>query len=81
MPPEPQAGSKTMPWSGSMTLTMVCTMRGRREELAVVVRALLGELGEEVFVDAAEDVARRRAQLLAVEHAHQVFEHLVLEVP
>jgi len=26
MPPEPQAGSKTMPWLGSMTLTMVWTM-------------------------------------------------------
>ena len=26
MPPEPQAGSKTVPWSGSMTLTMVCTI-------------------------------------------------------
>ena len=31
--------------------------RGRREELAVVVRLLDGELGEEVLVDAAEDVA------------------------
>ena len=28
MPPEPQAGSKTMPWSGSMTLTMVWTRDG-----------------------------------------------------
>ena len=28
MPPEPHAGSKTMPWSGSMTLTMVCTSEG-----------------------------------------------------
>ena len=31
--------------------------RGRGEELAVVVRALLRELGEKVFVDAAEHVA------------------------
>ena len=31
--------------------------RGRREELAVVVRALHGELHQEVFVDAPEHVA------------------------
>ena len=62
-----------------MTLTMVCTMRGRREELAVVVRLLDRELGEEVLVDAAEDVAGGLLDLLAVEQAHQVFEHLGLE--
>ena len=53
--------------------------RGRREELAVVVRLLDGELGEEVFVDAPEDVAGGLLDLLAVEQAHQVFEHLGLE--
>ena len=26
MPPEPQAGSNTVPWSGSMTLTTVPTI-------------------------------------------------------
>jgi hypothetical protein len=31
--------------------------RRRREELAVVMRTLLGELGEEIFVDATEHVA------------------------
>ena len=79
MPPEPQAGSKTMPWSGSMTLTMSLHDRGRREELAVVVRLLHRELGEEVFVDAAEDIAAGLLDLLAVEQAHQVFEDLRLE--
>ena len=28
MPLEPQAGSKTVPYSGSMTLTRVCTSEG-----------------------------------------------------
>src|SRR6266849_5217010 len=36
--------------------------RGRREKLAVVVRPLFRELGEEVFIDAAEHVAGRRAK-------------------
>ena len=53
--------------------------RGRREELAVVVRLLDRELGEEVLVDAAEDIAGGLLDLLAVEEAHQVFEHLGLE--
>ena len=53
--------------------------RGRREELAVVVRLLDRELGEEVLVDAAEDVAGGLLDLRAVEEAHQVFEHLGLE--
>ena len=53
--------------------------RGRREELAVVVRLLDGELGEEILVDAAEDVAGGLLDLLAVEQPHQVFEHLGLE--
>ena len=53
--------------------------RGRREELAVVVRLLDGELGQEVFVDAAEHVAGGVLDLLAVEEAHQVFEDLGLE--
>ena len=52
----------------------------RRVELAVVVCALLGEFGEEVLVDAAEDVARRCAQHLGVERAHHAFEHVVVEV-
>jgi len=46
---------------------------------AVVVGLLDRELGEEVFVDAAEDVAGGLLDLLAVEEAHQVFEHPRLE--
>ena len=53
--------------------------RGRREELAVVVRALLGELGQEVFVDAAEHVAGSRAQGFGIEGPHHLFQHVVLE--
>ena len=50
--------------------------RRRREELAVIVGLLNGELSEEVFVDAAEDVAGGLADPLAVKQTHQVFEHL-----
>ena len=53
--------------------------RGRGEELAVVVGFLDGELGEEILVDAAEDVAGGVLDLLAVEQAHEVFEDLGLE--
>ena len=53
--------------------------RGGREELAVVVRFLDGELGEEVFVDAAKDITGGPLDLRAVEEAHQVFEHFGLE--
>ena len=53
--------------------------RGRRKELAVVVRALLGELGQEVFVDAAEHVARGRAQRFGIEGPHHLFQDIVLE--
>jgi len=53
--------------------------RGWREELAIVMRALLRKLREEVFVDAAEHVAGGRAQPLGVEHAHHLFEHAALE--
>ena len=52
---------------------------GRGEKLAVIVRALLRELGEEVFVDAAEHVARGRAQRLGIEGPHHLFENIVLE--
>src|SRR6266545_5281656 len=55
--------------------------RGRREELAVVVRLLDRELGEEILVDASEDVAGSLLDLLAVEEAHEVLEHLGLEDP
>ena len=48
---------------------------GRGEELAVILRALHGELHEEVLVDAAEDVASGGAESFAVEDAQEVFEH------
>ncbi len=53
--------------------------RGRRKELAIVVRALLGKLGEEVFVDASEDVARGGAQRLGIEHAHHSLKKTAVE--
>ena len=53
--------------------------RRRREELAVVVGLLNRELGEEVLVDAAEDVTRGLSNLLTVEEAHEVFQHARLE--
>ena len=49
------------------------------EELAVVVRFLDGELGEEIFIDAAKNVTRRLFDLFAIEKAHQVFEDLCFE--
>jgi hypothetical protein len=53
--------------------------RRRREELAVVVGVLDRELGQEVFVNAAEYVARGVPDLLAVEQPHEIFKHLGLE--
>ena len=53
--------------------------RGRGEKLAVVMRALHRELGEEVFVDAAEHVAGGRAQRFGVECPHHLFQDIVLE--
>ena len=52
---------------------------GRREELAVVVRALLGELGEKILVDAAEHVAGGPAQGLRIEGPHHLFQDVVFE--
>ena len=53
--------------------------RRRGEELAVVVCALLRELRQEIFVDAAEHVARGLAQRLGIEGPHHLFQHIVLE--
>ena len=53
--------------------------RGRREELAVVLRALHRELHQEVLIDPAEHVARGRADLLAVEDAQKVFKDIMIE--
>ena len=54
--------------------------RGRGEELAVVLRALHGELHEEVFVDAPEDIAAGGAEHFAVEDAEDLFEEVALEL-
>ena len=54
---------------------------GRREELAIVMRALLRELDQEILVDAAEHVSRGRAQRLGIEGAHHLFQDIVLEAP
>jgi len=53
--------------------------RKGREKLAVVVGFLDREFGEEVFVDAAENIAGGGADALAVEQAHEFLEHLRLE--
>jgi hypothetical protein len=53
--------------------------RHGREELAAVVRLLVGELPEEVLVDAAEDVPGDLLQLVRVQLAQQVAEHLVVQ--
>ena len=54
--------------------------RDRREKLAAIVRALIGELGEEVFVDATEDVATSLLQFVRVEGAQQLAQHVVGDV-
>ncbi len=53
--------------------------RGRREKFAIVLRALHGELHQEIFIDAAKHIARGLAQGLAVKAAQQVFEQLVVK--
>ena len=53
--------------------------RWRREELVVVVRTLLREFCKEIFVNAAEHVARGCAQRLGIEGPHHLFQDIVLE--
>ena len=52
----------------------------RGEELTAVVGLLVGELGQEVFVDAAEDITGNPLELLGVEGAQQLPEHSVVEL-
>ena len=54
--------------------------RGRREELAVVLRALHRELHQEVFVDAPEHIAGGGAERRAVEDAQQISEKVAGEL-
>ena len=63
-----------------MTLTISLHQRGRREELAVVLGALHGELHQEVFVDASEHIAAGGAERLAVEDAQEIFQQVALEL-
>ena len=49
------------------------------EELAAVMRLLVGELGEKVLVDAPEHVAVRAPQGRVVEGAQKLAEHVVVE--
>jgi hypothetical protein len=53
--------------------------RHRCEEFAVIVRFEVGELRQEIFVDAAEDVATRLLEFVRVERAQQLTEHIVVE--
>ena len=79
MPPEPAGGVENDTVVGLDHVDDSLDDRGRGEKLAVVVRALLRELGEEVFVDAAEHVAGGRAQSFGVECPHHHFEDIGLE--
>ena len=49
------------------------------EKLAAVVGLLVGELGEEVFLDAAEDIAGDFFQFIRVERAQQLAEYGVVQ--
>ena len=80
MPPEPQAGSKTTAVVGLDDVDDGLDERRRREELAVILRPLHGELHQEVLVNAPEDIAGGGAENFAVEDAQQVFEQVVLEL-
>ena len=52
----------------------------RREELAAVMRLLVGELGEEVLVDTPEHVAVCAPEGRIVEGAQKLAEHIVVEL-
>ena len=54
--------------------------RHRREELAAVVRLLIRELGEEVLVDAPEDVARDLLELVGVQRSQELAEDVVVQL-
>ena len=50
------------------------------EELAAVMGLLIGELGQEIFIDAAEDIAGNLLQLLRVEGPKQLAEDIVVQL-
>ena len=49
------------------------------EELSAIVGFLAGELGEEVLIDPAEDIARDLLEFIGVELAEEVSEDFVVE--
>src|SRR3984957_15607985 len=79
MPPEPQAGSKTIPWSGSMTLTMVCTIEGGVKNSPLSCAPCLENSARKYFVDTTEHVAGRVAQSFLIEQAEHPLQDIVLE--
>lgn len=60
---------------------MVCTSEDGEKNSPLLLCLLNGKLGEEVLVNATEDVAGGLPNPLAVEEAHQVFKDLRLEDP
>jgi hypothetical protein len=56
MPPEPQAGVVDAAFVGGEHLDEAAHDAGRRVELAAVLALGAGEAGEEVFVDAAQQI-------------------------
>ena len=57
MPPEPQAGSKILPWNGSMISTISRTIEAGVKNSPPFCLSADGEVAEEVLVDQAEGVA------------------------
>ena len=58
---------------------MVWTIEGGVKNSPLSCALLLGELGQEVFVDAAEHVPRGGAERLGIEGPHHLFQDIVLE--
>ncbi len=54
--------------------------RYRRKKFAAIMRVLCSKAGQKVFVDAPEDIARDRFQLISVERAQQLTQNVVLNL-
>jgi hypothetical protein len=74
MPPEPQAGSRITPSFGSITIE-----GGVKNSPPSCAPCL--EIGEEVFVDAPQDVAQGAAQAIRIEQPHHFFKDAAFEAP
>src|SRR4029077_9465157 len=79
MRPEPHAGSNTTPWSGSMTLTMVCTSDGGVKNSPLSCAPSMANFIRKYSIDATEDVAAGSAEGITVEDTQKVFEHGALK--